>query len=120
MVVRKGEGNGDVRMPVIEVEVPLTLPFAVNPYKLNLREDETNHVTDQIWSDNYTIVNYSEVPVAVKTESYAVAGTDVELGVHSNDRWNNYQIYRNYSYKKKRTHFLVCNLQDYYNERWRV
>ncbi len=75
----KGEGNGEVRMPVIEVEVPVTLPFAVNPYKLNLSEDETNPVTDQIWSDNYTIVNHSEVPVAVKTESYAVAGTDVEL-----------------------------------------
>ncbi len=74
-----GEGSGSVRVPVIEVEVPLELPFAVNPYKLNLSEEEGTTITDQIWSDNYMIVNHSEVPVAVKTASKATAGTDVTL-----------------------------------------
>lgn len=73
-----GEGGGEVRVPVIEVEVPLELPFAVNPYKLNLAE-EGDAITDQIWSDNYMIINHSEVPVAVKTESYATVGADVTL-----------------------------------------
>ena len=73
-----GEGGGEVRVPVIEVEVPLELPFAVNPYKLNLAE-EGDAITDQIWSDNYMIINHSEVPVAVKTESYATVGSDVTL-----------------------------------------
>ncbi len=74
-----GEGSGEVRLPVIEVEVPLELPFAVNPYKLNLSEEDGTSITDQIWSDNYMIINYSEVPVAVKTASKATPGTDVTL-----------------------------------------
>ena len=76
-----GEGSGSVRVPVIEVEVPLELPFAMNPYKLNLAEEGADAITDQIWSDNYMIINHSEVPVAVKTSSSAsVASTDpVEL-----------------------------------------
>lgn len=75
----QGEGSGEVRLPVIEVEVPLELPFAVNPYKLNLSEEDGTSITDQIWSDNYMIINYSEVPVAVKTASKATPGTDVAL-----------------------------------------
>lgn len=74
-----GEGNGTVRVPVIEVEVPLELPFAVNPYKLNLAEEGQTAITDQIYSDNYMIINHSEVPVAVKTASKATAGSDVTL-----------------------------------------
>lgn len=68
-----GEGGGEVRVPVIEVEVPLELPFAVNPYKLNLAEEGQTAITDQIYSDNYMIINHSEVPVAVATASKATA-----------------------------------------------
>ncbi len=67
----EGNGSGSVRVPVIEVEVPLDLPFAMNPYKLNLAEEGADAITDQIWSDNYMICNYSEVPVAVATSSTA-------------------------------------------------
>ena len=74
-----GEGGGTVRVPVIEVEVPLELPFAVNPYKLNLAEEGQTAITDQIYSDNYMIINHSEVPVAVATASKATAGTGVTL-----------------------------------------
>lgn len=74
-----GEGSGTVRVPVIEVEVPVELPFAVNPYKLNLAEEGATAITDQIWSDNYMIINHSEVPVAVKTASKATPSADIEL-----------------------------------------
>jgi len=85
-----GEGESWTRNPVIEVEIPYELPFAINPYKLDLREDTSagTAITDQIWSDNYLIINNSEVPVAVTTKSKAEAGTSSNLTIETAPKYN--------------------------------
>ena len=69
-------GDSYAVQPVIEVELPAELTFGVNPMKLDADGDTaTTGDNTQILSTDYLIVNYSNVPVEIKTETKATVNT---------------------------------------------
>ena len=63
-------GDSWTVQPVIEVELPAELTFGVNPMMLDADGDATTTGDNtQILSTDYLIVNYSNVPVEIKTET---------------------------------------------------
>lgn len=69
-------GDSYTVQPVIEVELPAELTFGVNPMKLDADGDATTTGDNtQILSTDYLIVNYSNVPVEIKTETKATVNT---------------------------------------------
>ena len=66
-------GESSAVQPIISVELPGDLTFAINPLRLDANDDGTKD--EQIVATSYGIVNYSNVPVLVK----AVAANDTKL-----------------------------------------
>lgn len=66
------EGTNSVVEPVLEVELPGELAFAINPLRLDADGDTTTTDDDiQIVSNSYVIRNYSNVAVLITTETTA-------------------------------------------------
>lgn len=73
------EGGTYVVAPVIEVELPGSLEFGLNPLKLEASEDPAVSNKAQIVSGTYVVTNYSNVPVEVTASTKVTAGADVEM-----------------------------------------
>lgn len=73
------EGSGYVVEPTIEVELPGSLEFGINPLMLDVSEDPSKPNKAQIVTGDYLITNYSNIPVAVSAVTTVTAGSDVEL-----------------------------------------
>lgn len=80
-------GDSYAVQPVIEVELPAELTFGVNPMKLDADGDATTTGDNtQILSTDYMIINYSNVPVEIKTETkVAVNSVDEATGADAID-----------------------------------
>lgn len=63
--------------PIISVELPGDLSFGINP--LYLDADGNNTADPQIISSDYTVKNFSNVPVAVTAKTEATVATDIEM-----------------------------------------
>ncbi len=66
-------GSSSTVEPTIEVEIPGDFEFALNPLKLNVAEEGATKNTEQIVASDYSIINYSNVPVLVTTKTSAKA-----------------------------------------------
>lgn len=70
-------GESSAVQPIISVELPGDLTFAINPLRLDANDDGTKD--EQIVATSYGIVNYSNVPVLVNAKTKAVAANDTKL-----------------------------------------
>lgn len=70
-------GESSAVQPIISVELPGDLTFAINPLRLDANDDGTKD--GQIVATSYGIVNYSNVPVLVNAKTKAVAANDTKL-----------------------------------------
>ena len=71
------EGVSTAVQPIISVELPGDLTFAINPLRLDANDDGTKD--EQIVATSYGIVNYSNVPVLVNAKTKAVATNNTKL-----------------------------------------
>lgn len=70
-------GESSAVQPIISVELPGDLTFAINPLRLDANDDGTKD--EQIVATSYGIVNYSNVPVLVNAKTKAVAANNTNL-----------------------------------------
>lgn len=70
-------GESTAVQPIISVELPGDLTFAINPLRLDANDDGTKD--EQIVATSYGIVNYSNVPVLVNAKTKAVAANNTNL-----------------------------------------
>ncbi len=70
-------GESSAVQPIISVELPGDLTFAINPLRLDANDDGTKD--EQIVATSYGIVNYSNVPVLVNAKTKAVAANNTTL-----------------------------------------
>lgn len=70
-------GESSAVQPIISVELPGDLTFAINPLRLDANDDGTKD--EQIVATSYGIVNYSNVPVLVNAKTKAVATNNTNL-----------------------------------------
>ena len=83
-------GESSAVQPIISVELPGDLTFAINPLRLDANDDGTKD--EQIVATSYGIVNYSNVPVLVNAKTKAVAANDTKLlgaGTVAYDQYTN-------------------------------
>lgn len=72
------EGSNYAVNPVIEVELPGSLEFGVNPLYLDADGDDQT-TEGQIVSGDYCIINYSNVAVLISSSTVVTAKDDVSL-----------------------------------------
>lgn len=70
-------GESSAVQPIISVELPGDLTFAINPLRLDANDDGAKD--EQIVATSYGIVNYSNVPVLVNAKTKAVAANNTNL-----------------------------------------
>lgn len=66
------DADMSTKIPVLRVKVPTKMAVSVNEFQM---ED----VGSQVYSDEFTMKNLSEIPVSVEVTSTATLGTDVTL-----------------------------------------
>lgn len=71
------KGEAAPELPTIKVTVPTTANLALNPYKMEVENEEGDTLTDKIVTVDSVISNESDVKVAVNVSSFkATVGTD--------------------------------------------
>lgn len=73
------EGGVYTVEPTVEVAIPGDLTFGINPLKLNAAEEGQTENKNQIISTDYSVINYSNVPVIVDVAVTATAGSGVTM-----------------------------------------
>lgn len=81
------EGEAWVQQPTIEVELPGDLAFGLNPLKLNVSEDTSTTITDQILCDDFFVTNYSNIAVAVTAKTFVSSKSD-KVDLLTDAAWN--------------------------------
>lgn len=64
-------GTSEYIGPEFVVELPETLYFGINPFELDLDQDTTTPDNKQILSTDYLMINYSNIPVKIDTQTKA-------------------------------------------------
>ena len=73
------EGGVYTVEPTVEVAIPGDLTFGINPLKLNAAEEGQTENKNQIISTDYSVINYSNVPVIVDVAVTATQGSGVTI-----------------------------------------